>query len=194
MSCAQLPQLDQTDLTILRALQADGRMSNVELAEACGLSPSSTLERVRRLERGGVIAGYTTRVDPRALGQHVVVFVNVTMREHDQNAVLCFENAVAELPEIMECHHVAGEYDFLMKVLVKDIASLRQMLVDRLSSLPGVALIHTTLVLDTSKHVLDVPLNADGNRSANEGRRDAAVPRLVRQTAATQGVAHARTR
>jgi Lrp/AsnC family transcriptional regulator, leucine-responsive regulatory protein len=154
-----LPELDDIDYALLRALQSNARMSNVELAEACGLSPSSTLERVRRLERSGVIEGYTARVDPRALGHQVVVFVQVTMREHDQKAITRFEKTIAAIPDVLECHHVAGEYDFLLKALVRDVAALRGMLVDRLSDLPGVGRIHTTLVLSTSKHVLDVSLN-----------------------------------
>jgi Lrp/AsnC family transcriptional regulator, leucine-responsive regulatory protein len=153
-----LPKLDEIDLAILQALQTDGRMSNVELAERCKLSPSSTLERVRRLERTGVIEGYTARVDPRALGHQVVVFIQVTMREHDQKSLQRFERAVAALPEILECHHVSGDYDYLLKALVKDVAALRGMLVERVSALPGVARIHTTLILATSKHVLDVPM------------------------------------
>src|SRR2546422_592836 len=110
-----LPDLDSIDLAILRSLQADGRMANVDLAERCGLSPSSTLERVRRLERSGVIEGYTARIDPRALGHQVVVFVNVTMSDHDQKALVRLEKAVSALPEVLECHHVAGDYDFLLK-------------------------------------------------------------------------------
>ncbi len=154
----EFPHLDEIDLAILRALQADGRISNVELAQRCELSPSSTLERVRRLERAGVIEGYTARVAPRALGHQVVVFVQVTMREHDQKALQRFEKAVSNLPGVLECHHVAGDFDYLLKALVKDVAALRGMLVEGLSGLPGVGRIHTTLVLSTSKHVLDVPL------------------------------------
>ena len=154
---AELPDLDAIDLALLRALQNDARMANVELAEKCGLSPSSTLERVRRLERSGVIEGYTARVDPRALGHQVIVFVSVNLHAHDQKALLRFEKAVAELPDILECHHVAGEYDFLLKLLARDVAALRTVLVDRISLLPGVSRIHTTLVLATSKHTLDVP-------------------------------------
>jgi Lrp/AsnC family leucine-responsive transcriptional regulator len=153
----ELPELDAIDLSILRALQTDGRMANVELAEHCGLSPSSTLERVRRLERDGVIEGYTARVDPRALGHQVIVFVHVTMREHDKKALQRFESAVSRLPDVLECHHVAGEYDFQLKLLARDVAALRSILVERISTLPAVARIHTTLVLSTSKHTLDVP-------------------------------------
>jgi len=153
----ELPVLDAIDLAILRALQNDGRMANVELAESCGLSPSSTLERVRRLERSGVIEGYTARIDPRALGHQVVVFVSVNLHDHDQKALLRFEKAVSELSDVLECHHVAGEFDFLLKLLARDVGALRSVLVDRLSTLPGVAKIHTTLVLATSKHTLDVP-------------------------------------
>jgi len=156
----QFPELDDIDLSILRALQADGRMSNVDLAQRCDLSPSSTLERVRRLERAGVIEGYTARVAPGALGHQVIVFIQVTMREHDQKAVQRFEKAVAALPEVLECHQVAGDFDFLLKALVKDVAALRGLLMDRLNALPGIGRIHTTLVLGTSKHVLDVPMGS----------------------------------
>lgn len=171
-----MEDLDTIDLLILRALQADGRMSNVDLAEQCGLSPSSTLERVRRLERTGIIQGYTARVDARLLGHQVVVFVHVTMREHDQKALLRFETAVEEQPDILECHHVTGDYDYLLKCLVRDVASLRNMLVERLGSLPGVARVHTTLVLSTSKHVLDLPAEnrpgaGDGNKGADDVRK-----------------------
>src|SRR4051794_37216961 len=100
--------IDQLDLAILRELQADGRMSNVDLAGRVGLSPSATLERVRRLEREGVIEGYVARVDPGSLGRHVTVFVSVSLREHRKSAVEHFEAAVAEVPEVLECHHTAG--------------------------------------------------------------------------------------
>src|SRR5258708_38329748 len=116
-----LPDLDSIDLSILRSLQADGRIANVDLAERCGLSPASTLERVRRLERSGVIEGYTARIDPRALGHQVIVFVQVTMHQHDQKALQKFEKAAEALPDLLECHHVAGDFDFLLKVLARDV-------------------------------------------------------------------------
>lgn len=150
--------LDETDLTIMHALQADGRISNVDLAERAGLSPSTTLERVRRLERSGVIRGYTARIDPKALGHEVIVFVQVTMRDHDQATLARFEDAIARHPDVIECHHVAGDYDFLLKVLTRSVDELRKMLVERLSVLPGVGRIHTMLILSTVKQVLDVPL------------------------------------
>jgi Lrp/AsnC family leucine-responsive transcriptional regulator len=166
-----LPDLDAIDLSILRSLQSDGRIANVDLAERCGLSPSSTLERVRRLERSGVIEGYTTRVDPRALGHQVVVFVNVTMSDHDQKSLFRFEKAVAALPEVLECHHVAGDYDYLLKLLARDVSALRTILMERLSTLPGVARIHTTLVLATSKHVLDVPAEVEITKNQSAGSK-----------------------
>ncbi|MCW8131199.1 MAG: Lrp/AsnC family transcriptional regulator [Planctomycetota bacterium] len=151
-------ELDEIDLVILHALQKDGRISNVDLSERAGLSPSTTLERVRRLERSGVVRGYTARIDPRALGHDVVVFVQVTMRDHDQVSLQRFEDAIASHPDVLECHHVAGDYDFLLKVLARNVDELRKMLVERLSVLPGVGRIHTMLTLATVKHVLDVPL------------------------------------
>ncbi len=156
-----MPDLDDVDLAILRALQAEGRISNVALAERCRLSPSSTLERVRRLEREGVLEGYTARVAPWALGHQVIVFVAASMRKHDRKTIARFEAAVSKLPAILECHHVAGEHDFLLKAIVRDVAALRAMLVERLSALPGVGRIHTTLVLATSKHLLGVPLKKE---------------------------------
>jgi len=151
--------LDALDLKILHALQDDGRIANVALAVHVGLSPSSTLERVKRLERSGVIQGFTARINRKALGHDVVVFVQLTMREHDRKALTQFEMAVVKLSEVLECHHVAGDYDFLLKVLAKDVDSLRRLLVDRISELPSVGRIHSLLVLDTVKHVLDVPLS-----------------------------------
>lgn len=150
-------ELDQTDLVILYTLQSDGRISNVDLATRIGLSPSTTLERVRRLERTGVIRGYAARIDPRALDHEVAVFVQVTMREHDESSIRRFEDAIARHPNVLECHHVAGDYDFLLKVMARNVDELRRMLLERLSVLPGVGRIHTMLVLATQKHVLDVP-------------------------------------
>lgn len=168
---AENVQLDQLDLAILRELQTDGRMANVELAGRVGLSPSATLERVRRLERDGVIAGYVARVDPASLGRHVTVFVSVSLREHDTGAVGRFEAAVAEIPEVLECHHVAGEADFLLKMLVHDVAALRSVLVDNLSGIANVGKVHSTLVLATSKHSLSVPLHQNGRRPAAAARK-----------------------
>jgi Lrp/AsnC family leucine-responsive transcriptional regulator len=170
------PQLDETDLAILRELQTDGRMANVELAARVGLSASATLERVRRLEREGVIEGYVARVDPAALGRHVTVFVAVSLKDHNREAVRNFEEAVGRVGEVLECHHVAGEADFLLKLLVHDVAALRDVLVEQISQIPNVGRVHSTLVLSTSKHSLSVPLQEPGRRPPPGGTRKTGAP------------------
>jgi Lrp/AsnC family leucine-responsive transcriptional regulator len=93
------------------------------------------------------------------------------MSDHDQKALVRFEKAVAALPEVLECHHVAGDYDYLLKLLARDVSALRTILMERLSTLPGVARIHTTLVLATSKHVLDVPAEVESTKNQSAGSK-----------------------
>lgn len=131
--------LDHVDRAILRLLQEDGRMANVDLAEAVHLSPSACLRRVRRLEEGGSIDRYVALVDPSAIGLGTDVFVEITLVGQDEGTLEEFEQAVSERPEIMSCHLMAGDFDYLVHVVVRDVADYEVLHRTHLAQLPGVA-------------------------------------------------------
>ena len=131
--------LDHVDRAILRLLQPDGRMANVDLAEAVHLSPSACLRRVRRLEEGGSIDRYVALVDPSAIGLGTDVFVEITLGGQDEGTLEEFERAVSERPEIMSCHLMAGDFDYLVHVVVRDVADYEVLHRTHLAQLPGVA-------------------------------------------------------
>ena len=130
--------LDATDRRILRALARRGRLSNAELAEEVGLSPSPCWTRVRRLEAAGVIKGYAALLDQAALGMPDTVFLEVMMEKHDEAALRRFEDAVNAIPEILECHLVTGEYDYIIKAAVNGTAGYESLLREKVYRLPGV--------------------------------------------------------
>ena len=131
--------LDDVDRAIVRLLQQDGRMANVDLAEAVHLSPSACLRRVRRLEEGGSIDRYVALVDPSAIGLGTDVFVEITLVGQDEGTLEEFERAVSERPEIMSCHLMAGDFDYLVHVVVRDVADYEVLHRTHLAQLPGVA-------------------------------------------------------
>jgi len=130
--------LDATDRRILRALARRGRLSNAELAEEVGLSPSPCWTRVRRLESAGVIQGYAALLDQASLGLPDTVFLEVMMEKHDEAALRRFEEAVNAIPEILECHLVTGEYDYIIKAAVNGTAGYEALLREKVYRLPGV--------------------------------------------------------
>ena len=130
--------LDKIDARILRALQADGRISNLNLAEAVHLSPTAVLERVKRLTRDGVILGYEARLNPAKLGAGLMVFIEVLLDRTVHDVMDSFKAAVQTRPEILECHLVAGGFDYLLKTRVADMPAYRELLGSSIWALPGV--------------------------------------------------------
>jgi Lrp/AsnC family leucine-responsive transcriptional regulator len=151
--------LDRIDRRILRALQADGRLSNVELARRIALSPTPCLERVRRLERAGYIRGYRAELAPEKLGAGLLVFVQVTLDRTTPDVFEQFREAAAALPEVIECHMVAGGFDYLLKVRVSDMPAYRHFLGERLTALGGVAQTHTYVVMEEVKSDAPLPVS-----------------------------------
>jgi Lrp/AsnC family leucine-responsive transcriptional regulator len=139
--------LDEIDRRILDALQANGRMSNQELSEQVGLSPSPCLRRVRQLEAGGVIARYVALVDPEAIGLSVTAFVRVRLDQQDDRHLADFEAAVANFPEVMECYLMTGEADYQLRVLVQSLGQFEDFLRRRLTCVKGVANVTTSFAL-----------------------------------------------
>lgn len=151
-------KLDQIDLDILAALQADGRTTNVALAKQVGLSPTPCLERVKSLEAEGFIAGYSARLAPAALGLGLTVFVQISIERTSQQVFTDFRTAVQAIPEIQECHMVAGGYDYLLKVRVPDMLAYRNFLGAVLSGIPGIRETHSYPVMEEVKDTAAISL------------------------------------
>jgi Lrp/AsnC family transcriptional regulator, leucine-responsive regulatory protein len=147
--------IDDIDLQILNILQQNARTSNAEIARQVGMAPSAVLERIRRLESRGVIQGYEARIDPEALGLHLLAFVFV--RSDDYAGELTSAEALAAIPEVQEVHHVAGEDCFLLKVRVRDARRLGRLLRERIAT-GNVRSTRTTVVLETIRDSAQVSL------------------------------------
>jgi Lrp/AsnC family transcriptional regulator, leucine-responsive regulatory protein len=148
---AGLQDLDRIDRRILRQLQDDGRISNLKLAEAVSLSPTAVLARVQRLTQGGYITGYEARLNPRLLGAGMLVFVEVLLDRTTPNVFDEFRAAVQVHPEILECHMVAGGFDYLIKTRVADMDAFRALAGNVLWQLPGVRETRTYAVMEEVK-------------------------------------------
>ncbi len=146
-------QLDRTDKAILTALVSDGRMSNSQLAERVGLSPSPCWQRVRKLEDAGVIAGYTAILDGGRLGVGETVFIEVAMERHDDALLEAFGKAVAALPEVLEIYLTTGDYDYLLKVAVSGTAGYEAFLRQKLYKVPGIRNSRSSFALRCLKRV-----------------------------------------
>ena len=147
-----MTDIDKIDARILRALQADGRISNLKLAEAVHLSPTAVLERVKRLTRDGVILGYEARLNPALLGAGLLVFIEVLLDRTVHDVMDSFKAAVQVRPEILECHLVAGGFDYLLKTRVADMPAYRQFVGSVIWTLPGVRETRTYAVMEEVKH------------------------------------------
>jgi Lrp/AsnC family leucine-responsive transcriptional regulator len=151
-------ELDEIDRKILRLLQENGRMTNAALADAVGLTATPMLQRIKKLEQRGVITGYRAVVNPRAVGRGTTAFVHVKQAEHRLATHRRFLQSIATFPEVIECHHIAGDEDFLLKVVVRDIEEYERFLLHRLSKIPGIDRVKTTFVLSTAKADTAVPI------------------------------------
>jgi len=150
--------VDQIDRKILRALQDDGRITNNALAQKCGLSSAACFERVKRLRESGVILGYTALLDPAKLDRELMIFVEVLLDRTTDDAFAAFAAHVRKLPDVIECHMVAGGFDYLLKVRVADMAAYRSFLGDTLVALPGIRETRTYAVLEEVKLTSQIPV------------------------------------
>ena len=155
---SQAADLDRTDLALLAVLQDNARIANAELAERVKLSPSACLRRVQRLEREGVIAGYSARVDPARVGLGLMAFVRVQLARHDAETVAAFSAKVQEWDEVIACHALTGDMDYLLQVAVRDLEHFSRFLLDRLLNQAGVADVNSSFVLRTVKAFRGLPL------------------------------------
>jgi len=150
--------IDKIDTKILRVLQKDGRMSNLKLADAVHLSPTAVLERVKRLTRDGYILGYEARLNPDKLGAGMLVFIEVVLDRTTPDVMNEFKAAVQVRPEILECHLVAGGFDYLIKTRVADMSAYRELIGSVVWALPGVRETHTYAVMEEVKNTTALAL------------------------------------
>lgn len=154
-----LKSLDHKDRLLLRLLQANSRISSAELARQLQLSPPGLQKRLKRLEESGFIEGYVTLVNREALGLDLLCFTQVTLTHEKPECVGQFCEQVQGLPEVLECHHLTGEFDYLLKVVVTNPQQLEQFLTEKIRKLPGVDKVRTSIVLSEVKASTSLPLD-----------------------------------
>jgi Lrp/AsnC family leucine-responsive transcriptional regulator len=150
--------LDAIDCRILAALQEDGRMSNLDLADKVGLSPSPCSRRVHLLETDGVIRRYVALLDPATIDLPVHVFVNITLEKQVEASLEIFERTVLERPEVLECYLMTGSFDYLLRVVVSDLTAYERFVLDHLTRIPGVASIKSSFALKQVQYRTALPL------------------------------------
>jgi Lrp/AsnC family transcriptional regulator, leucine-responsive regulatory protein len=150
--------LDDLDRAILQRLQTDGRISHVDLGERVNLSPPAIHSRLKRLEQRGYIRQYAALLDREKVGYDMLCFIHVNLQLHQPEQVDNFRQVIQQMPQVLECHHLTGEYDYLLKVAVRNRQDLEQFVVRQLTPIPGVARIHTSLVLSEIKATTALPL------------------------------------
>lgn len=153
-----LETFDSIDLALMEALQGDGRLPVVELAKRVHLSPTPCTLRMRRLEQDGVIAGYHARLNPKALGRALMVFVTVSLKATDEATLKAFNAAVKPVKPILECHMVGGGFDYLLKIRVRDMAEYREILGGVIGALPMVESTHSYFVMEEVKETSLLPV------------------------------------
>jgi Lrp/AsnC family transcriptional regulator, leucine-responsive regulatory protein len=153
-------KLDRYDRVILQALQQDGRISNVQLAARVNLSESACLRRVRALEQDGLIERYVALLNQKKAGVGGTVFVHIALRREEQSELAAFEKAVQDIPEIMECYLMTGEFDYLLRVVVSDMADFERVHNEALTRLPGVARVNSSIAIRTVTKTTELPLPA----------------------------------
>ena len=158
-------KLDKTDCAILHALQLDGRLSNVNLANQVNLSESACLRRVRLLEQAGVVERYSMLVNQAAVGLPGNVFVEISLAQQQQEELDIFEERVLQIPEVMECYLMSGDYDYLLRVVVADAADYERIHHQNLTRLPGVARVRSSFALRTVTKATELPIKVQREKS-----------------------------
>lgn len=151
-------KLDPIDRKILQILQDNGNITNAQLAKDIGLSPAPTLERVKKLEQSGIIQSYHAELNKEKIGIGVSIFVLVTLSSHKMNQINAFVEKIKIIPEVIECHHITGQGDFLLKILAKDIPSYQMLILDTLSQIEEIGNMRSMVNLNTYKHSKVIPI------------------------------------
>jgi Lrp/AsnC family transcriptional regulator, leucine-responsive regulatory protein len=151
-------KLDQIDKHILEILQANAKITNSQLAQEVGLSPAPTLERVRKLENAGLILSYHAEIDVKQMGLGTGVFVLISLSGHKKNQIMSFVDKINKIPEVIECHHITGSGDFLLKVLTHDISSYQQLILNTLVDIEEIGNMQSMMILSTFKNSKVMPI------------------------------------
>ncbi|MGD8779202.1 MAG: Lrp/AsnC family transcriptional regulator [Ignavibacteria bacterium] len=154
-------KFDEIDKKVLDTLQTNARITNAQLANDAGISPPGMLERVRRLENTGVIRKYVALINPEKVGRGTLAMVSVSLAVHQIPSIDSFTEEINKLEEVLECYHLAGEHDFLLKVAVQDIRDYENFMLTKLTKIKGVSKIKTSFILSTVKY--DTKLNINSN-------------------------------
>lgn len=159
MSASRIDKLDSIDHNLLEILQSNGKITNAQLSKEIGLSPAPTLERVKKLEQSGIIQSYHAQVNREKVGLGVMTFVQVSLNGHRKSVTDAFVEKIEKVKEIIECHHVTGSCDFLLKVIAKDINSYQKLIMETINEIEEVASTQTMVILSTFKDskVLPIP-------------------------------------
>jgi len=152
-------KLDSIDKKILEILQANAKITNSQLSTEIGLSPAPTLERVRKLENMGIIKSYHAEVERELLGIGTAVFVSVSLSGHKKHQIMSFVSQMNEIPEVVECHHITGAGDFLLKILAKDINSYQKLILDKLVDIDEIGNMQSMVILSTYKDSKVMPIS-----------------------------------
>ena len=151
--------LDATDKNLLALLQQDAKQTIKSLAFKLNLSVTAVHERIKKLERNQTITQYVALIDKNRVNKSFMVLCHLKLNEHTRENIKRFEKEVSQLPEVMECYHVSGDYDFILKILVKDMPAYRQFLVDKLTALSGIGSTQSTFIIDEVKETTQIALN-----------------------------------
>ncbi|MBL7884104.1 MAG: Lrp/AsnC family transcriptional regulator [Bacteroidia bacterium] len=151
--------LDKLDLKILKILQENAKITNLQLSEEIGLSPAPTLERVKKLEKQKLIKGYYTQLDNEALGIGITAIIQITLTRQVENAIVTFKKEINKIPEIMECYQVTGNADYVLIVMLKDIRAFEELISQRLSKMEEIGQMQTMVVLSKPKDSKILPLD-----------------------------------
>lgn len=144
--------LDQTDVSILKILQHDARLTNKEIADKLGKTITPIYERIKRLEHDGYIQRYVAVLDKGKIGKNLLAYTNVQLKEHSHSMLKAFEKDIVKLTEVMECYHMSGLYDYLLKVVVKDISEYQDFIMNRLAKLPNIGTVQSSFMMTEVKH------------------------------------------
>jgi Lrp/AsnC family leucine-responsive transcriptional regulator len=153
-------KLDAIDKKILELLQANSNITNAQLAVEIGLSPAPTLERVKKLEHSGIIKSYHAVIDPAAVGMGVNTFVTVSLKGHNKDNIARFIQAISGIEEVIECHHVTGQADFILKIVAPDIPAYQNLMLEKISNIEVVDNMQSTIILSTFKDSKVIPIPA----------------------------------
>jgi len=150
--------LDDIDKELLKLLQNDSKQTNKALSHALGLSVTAVYERIRRLEKNGIISKYVALIDKKKVDKAFVAFCHVKLVQHSQDYVMKFEREVRKLDEVLECYHISGDYDYLLKVLVEDMEAFREFMVKKLTNINHIGSTHSMFMISEVKHTTAITL------------------------------------